>query len=169
MVLVGVYIVFHNAIFHNIYICSNECNVLFYHIFLYILFKLGLGHWTLSGQLIQFFFSRNLHIVFDSYFYVSLIGFCLVDPELLLLTSLLILVGLILFHHFLSWRRNVLYLLLEGCILSPVTSFLTLWSIFIFNSANVQLIIFKLFAITSIKRMLILVFAFNPVHYKFYS
>ena len=53
LVLIGVYAIFPNPIFHTIYILSNECNVLFYHVFLYILLMIGLTNQTLTGQLIQ--------------------------------------------------------------------------------------------------------------------
>ena len=48
LVMVGVFMIFHNPIFQSIYILLNVCNVLFYHSILYILLVLVLGNWTLS-------------------------------------------------------------------------------------------------------------------------
>ena len=58
LVLVGVYTIFHNQIFHCIFIHSNEYNNQFYHTFLQIQLVLGLSNWTLRGQLIQFFLCK---------------------------------------------------------------------------------------------------------------
>ena len=58
-----VFIQFCYPIFQSIYILSNQCNVLFYHAFLYTVLVLRFGNRTRNGPFIQFWLAQSTYWV----------------------------------------------------------------------------------------------------------